>query len=134
MANPSTMDVIFQALAAVTNNQAQGAPFIVNWDFGTPTLAAGVIFYDGYFQATTSGATVPLPEPTVFAVFIQNLSATLNLTLNITPGVGGSATTTNLGPNGLWVLLDPPEVGFGVTSIVLTGNTATVPAMVLVAF
>jgi hypothetical protein len=131
------IQVILQTAVAVMNNLVSPQVQVVNLDLGNPTLPnAGVggtaVFYDPYFQAIVAGSTVAMPAAKVFGIFVQNLSSTASLTVEVTP-FGGVAQFVNYGPGGVCILFDPSEAGTGFSGLTLLGVGGTVPAMVLVA-
>ena len=136
MATPN-INVVLQSIIAVTNNLITPAPQIINFDFQNPTMPSTgtggtVAYFDPYFQALTGGSAVNLPVAKVFALAVQNIASAGLLTVSYTP-FGGSATSINIGPNGVLLLFDPAESGTGISAVTLTGNGGTIPAAVLVA-
>lgn len=130
------IQIILQAIAAVTNNLLSNAPQIITFDFNSPTLPSGAglgtgVYYEPYFQAASIGSAVSLPAASVFAILVQNLSLTANLTITYTP-TGGAAASVTLGPSGMFILFDPSETGTGFSALTLTGVGGTVSAAVLV--
>jgi hypothetical protein len=129
MATPNMM-VVLQGILTTTNNLVSPAPYIGNFDLQNPTLNATAVFQDPYFQALESGSSVPLPLAKIFALVVQNQSATDNLIVGITP-FEGSFDPIALGPGGVFIYFDPTEDGQGISAVTLTGVGATVPAFVL---
>jgi hypothetical protein len=126
------LQLIFQGILAIINNQLTNAPQIAELNLGNPSMGATVINFEPFLSITTSPLTVPLPVSPVKCVIVQNLSATAAiLQVGITP-TGGSVNTCTIGPGGFIALFDPTETGGGWTSVVLTAASGTVPALVLV--
>ena len=124
------VNIILQAIVAVTNNLLSNAPQIVNFDFGNPTLGGTAAYYEPYFQATTSPVAVPLPSAKNFGVFIVNQGPG-NVTVSYLP-FGGVSTSLMLGPGGVFVAFDPSEAGQGISGLSLTGIGSTQSCSVLV--
>lgn len=110
--------------------------FRVNSVVGTITLAATASYYDAYFQASTSGTVVPLPALTVFMVYIKNLGATQNLTIQFTAHGGTLLSTANspvLLPGGVFMYWNTSEASNGIDAVTLTASGSTGPAEILAA-
>lgn len=127
----TNISLILQTILAATNNNASNAPQVVNFDFANPTLTGTDFYYNPYVQATTGGVSIPLPASPVFAILVQNKSASGTLQVAYTP-TGASSTISTIGPNGCIILFDPLETGGGWTALTLTGVGGTQPAAVLV--
>jgi hypothetical protein len=139
MSSPN-INVIFQAIAVVTNQQVSNAPQVATFDFANPTLPIGstggtAFVYNPQVQALTSpGTTVTLPA-TVYAIFVQNLSTSTGIVqVVVTPNGQFATSPMPIGPNGVFVLFDPGETAGGFTALKLTAITGTVPCAVLVAY
>jgi len=128
----ANINLILQAVLAMTDNLQSPSPQIGSFDLGNPTMLATQFFYEPYFQALVGGSAVALPATTVFAIFILNKSTSAILSVTHTP-TGGAASTATYGPGGTCILFDPPETGGGFMALTLTGVGGTVPAAVLVA-
>jgi hypothetical protein len=104
---------------------------------GTITLAANTSFYDAYFQAPTSPGTVlALPAATVWVVYVKNLHATLNVTvqLTVTGGVQIVAASSPLvTAGGVFMYWCSSEAAGGVTGVTLIGSGANTSCEVLLA-
>ena len=90
-----------------------------------------------FLQVPTGGVVIQLPAPTVWYVYVRNLSAN-NITVTFTP-VGGAATSVVLLPvtsnfGGIFLYLNTTETGGGgITALSLTAATATSSVEYLVA-
>ena len=127
------MQLILQGILAVTNNTIQNAPQISTFDFQNPTLGANSLFFDPFFQAPTTSASVPLPATVCYCAIIQNNSASTILGVVFTP-VGFSSTEVRIGPGGICIpVFDPLETGDGINFLELIGIGGTAVASVLVA-
>ena len=132
MAGPN-LNVIVSA--NITVQDIAGSTTPINRNLGNPTLGATVNYFDAYFQAASTGTAVPLPG-TCYFIYVQNLSASANLTVSWTPS-GSAASSIILGPGGYISYMDPSEtVGTngGISAMTLTGTGGTVPAYVQAAF
>jgi hypothetical protein len=131
------IQAILQGILTATDSTQSPAPFIVNLDFQNPTLNATTDYYDGFFQALTTGSIVPLGVgggALSFCIIVINRSTTPNnLQIELTPTGGASALAGTIGPGGVFVAFDPTESGLGWTALKLTGLGATVPATVFTA-
>ena len=125
------LNVILQGIIAVQNNLAPNSPQITTLDLQNPTFGGTAVFFDPYFQATIGLAPVTLPASRVFGIVVQNLSTTNPLQVIYTPYLLPQVSTT-FGPGGVFISFDPAETGTGYTSLILSGISVTVPAMVLV--
>ena len=74
------MQLILQGILAVTNNTIQNAPQISTFDFQNPTLGANSLFFDPFFQAPTTSASVPLPATVCYCAIIGNVNDPKNHT------------------------------------------------------
>jgi len=68
----SNMNVILSANLQVQDITGGGSQQIINRNIGNPTYAATTVFYDPFFQATTSGVEVPLPVD-AYVAYVKNL-------------------------------------------------------------
>jgi hypothetical protein len=131
MSTPN-INCILQAVVAATNNLLSPQPQIVNFDFGNPTLGAKLLEFIPYFMAfTTPGTAVALPIVPSFVLMVQNLSATANIQVAVTPGGSGQAVFP-IGPQGLFIYMDPTETTAGITAATIIGVGGSVPTMLLV--
>jgi hypothetical protein len=129
MSTPN-INCILQAVIAVTNNQLSPQPQIANVDLGNPTIGATQIISETYLQAIAAGITIPLPNPTNFAI-VQNLAASGLIRVVYTPS-GQPQTFINLGPQGVFIYFDPSGTGTAVTQLIVGGIGSTLPCLVLV--
>ena len=111
--------------------------FRLNGVVGTVTLQATASFYDAYLQAAAGGGTVlALPAATVWVVYVKNLHATQNLTVQLTVAGGVQISAANspiLVPGGVFMYWNPAEAAGGVTGVTLVGSGANTSAEVLLA-
>lgn len=135
MANPN-INVIFQAIVAVTNNLLSNAPQIASFDFGNPTLAGTEFsFLPGFQAANGTGTNVPLPASVIYGIFVQNIG-TSPLQVIVTPNGALATTPMVIGTNGAFILFDPAEVsGSGFTALKLISvSSGAGPATVLLTY
>jgi hypothetical protein len=131
------ISIILQAQWVVTDTTLNPSPQIVQRSLNNPTLAATSSYYDPFFQTINGTVVVPLPAPTAWLVYVRNLSATSQMTVNYTPA-GGSTTALVLvqgptaGNGGYFIYHQPAETAGGITALSITA-TAILPACVLVA-
>jgi hypothetical protein len=130
------IQAILQGILTRTDNTQSPSPYVVNLDFQNPTLNATKDYFDGFFQALTTGSNVPLGiggGALTFCIIVINRSLTNNLQITVTPTGGAAAIVGTIGPGGVFVLFDTTESGLGWTTLTLTGVGATVPATVYTA-
>lgn len=85
------------------------------------TRTAAVSFYSAFFQCTTAGSPVPLPDPIVAAVAVRN-QGTQNILVTYTRSDGTVVTEAPLTPGGLWTYWQPSESSGGIIALTLTGD------------
>jgi len=111
--------------------------FRLNSVVGTVTLQATASFYDAYLQAAAGAGTVlALPAATVWVVYVKNLHATQNLTVQLTVAGGVQISAANspiLVPGGVFMYWNPAEAAGGITGVTLVGSGASTSAEVLLA-
>jgi hypothetical protein len=111
--------------------------FRLNSTVGTVTLAATTSFYDAYFLAGTgAGTVVTLPAATVWVVYVKNLHATQNVTVQLTVAGGAQISAANspiVVPGGVFMYWNPSEGAGGVTGVTLIGSGASTTCEVLAA-
>jgi hypothetical protein len=128
----SNMNVILSANLQVQDITGGGSQQIINRNIGNPTYAATTVFYDPFFQATTSGVEVPLPVD-AYVAYVKNLDPAAVIT--ITYQNLGSATnhTLTLSPGGVWMIYNVAQTaGTGIQALSIAGVGATVSCCVLV--
>lgn len=114
----------------------QNNVFRVNSPVGQVTLPGNTAFYDSFLSVATSPGTVlTLPATTVWVVYVNNLSGSLNLTVQLTVAGGVQISAVNspvLMPGAVFMYWNPVENSGGITGVTLIGS-ATCPAEVLLA-
>jgi hypothetical protein len=127
------ISVLLNATLSATDTTLTPSATIVTRNLNNPTLAATVVFYDPFFQASNGGSAVTLPAATCWIAYVKNLDATTNLTVAWT-AVGASGSSTMLiVPGGIFLYMQPSEGSGGFTALTLTSATGTINTEVLVA-
>ena len=109
----------------------------VNTGIGTVTLTASNALYGEYTTVPVSpGIPLSLPDTTVWVVYIKNLSATANITVQIQAAGGTLASAANspiLVPGAVYIYWSPSESAGGITGVTLISSSGNAPVEVLVA-
>ena len=130
MANLSTL---LSASFIISDTTLSPSPQIVTRSLNNPTLAATVVFYDPFFQASNAGSAVTLPSATCWIAYVKNLDAAATLTVAWTAvGAAGSSTMV-LVAGGVFIYFQPVETAGGFTAMTLTASAGTISAEVLIA-
>lgn len=125
------LSVLLSSQISITDTTLAPSPTIITRSLNNPTLAANTCFYDPFFQTINGTAAVNLPATPIYVLYVKNLSAAGNITLNYTPN-GGASTSVVLQPGGLFLYFQPAETAGGITAVTLTA-TAVLSCEVLVA-
>ena len=109
--------------AALVITSAATSSQIVNSNSGSPTLASTVSVYE--VLHLTGSTLLTLPNATVFAVWIRNLTAGQTVECKLTPA-GGAAPANGLIllSNGLFTYINTAETSGGVSAITLIPSAA----------
>ena len=128
------INVILSANWLVNDITGGGSQQIINRNLGNPTLAGTAALYEPFFQTTTVTATVNLPAPAVYQIYVMNLGTAGNITVEYSQN-GGSPNVQVIGPGALFMYFEPNETSsLGITSLTLTASTGTIPACVMASF
>lgn len=120
-----------------TGNAAYPNAYRVNSPVGDITLSASKAFYGSYVvSASGAGTAVPLPATTVWFVYVKNLDAAANLTIQL-QATGGSlpsaANSPIIVPGGVFIIGNPTEGAGGFTALTIISSVGNTAAEVLVA-
>lgn len=107
----------------------------VNSPIGNITLSATVADYQSYrLIANGGGTSLTLPAATVWFVYVKNLDAAANLTVQfqVTGGSLNSAANSEvLTPGGVKIYANPSEGAGGIIAITLVSSVGNTPAEIL---
>ena len=109
----------------------------VNSPVGAITLGATKAAYESYFNvAGGAGTVLSLPAATVWVVYVKNLDAAANLTVQVQPTGGALPSAANspvLTPGGVYVYWNTSEGAGGVTAVTLVSSVGNTAAEILLA-
>ena len=109
----------------------------VNSPVGDVTLTANEANYQSYAVIASGGGTaLILPASKVWVVYVKNLDAAANLTVQVQPFGGALPSAANspiLTPGGVYIYWDPSEGAGGVIAVTLISSVGSTAAEVLLA-
>jgi hypothetical protein len=129
----ANLSIVLSANLTVSDSTLSPAPTIVTRSFNNPTLAATVLFYDPFFQASNAGSAVTLPAATCWVAWVKNLDAAANLTVAWTAVGAAGSSSMILVPGGIFQYFQPSESAGGFTAMTLTASAGTINSEVFVA-
>jgi len=109
----------------------------VNSPIGEITLAATKAAYESYFNvAGGAGTSLSLPAATIWFLYVKNLDAVANLTIQFQAAGGSlnsSANSEILTPGGVKIYANASEGAGGISAITLISSVGNTAAEILLA-